>query len=205
MKREILFLISMAALLVAPMSVRAGDYPTRLGGCMLGADINDYKGPIKRDTAMPIRYMTYLTEVETGKMKGYKSGLIAYGNCADPGRIVRVKFKYSDSSRKFYDNLLSRFKERYGEPTEWRGDPFHIVVAWKWSFLDSEKRRISMILQHNTRDSEQKMGNSVKITLSSLLEEERRCFEKKRSHNRSRGENRNSGNGPVSWDNLIPR
>ena len=159
------------------------------------------------ETALPIRHMECLREVEIHEMEGFRRGLISYGTCALPGQIVRIKLKYADSTKKFYDMLFKRFKKRFGEPVEWRGDPFHVVVAWKWSFVDKENNHISLILQHNTKDEEEKMGNSVKLTMWNLIEDERRCFEKKKpdfSEMSKKRKQLSKGDGPIDWNRLIP-
>jgi hypothetical protein len=69
----------------------------------------------------------------------------------------------------------------FGKPDRWRGDPFHVLVAWKWSFTDKEGNRISMILQHNIEDTTRKIGNAVKLSMLNFEEEEIQCFEKKES------------------------
>ena len=181
--------------------------PSQIGGFVLGGNISEYKDRVKMETALPIRYAEYLTEVETNETDEFKSGLISYGNCAVPGRIIRVKLKYADSTKKFYEALLKQYKTRFGEPLEWRGDPFHVLIAWKWSFTDSQHNQISMILQHNTKDEEEKLGNAVKITLTNLLEQERICFEKKYPDQRTVKPSQKSEkkSGSVLWDRLLPK
>ncbi len=181
--------------------------PHEIAGFILNKNINDYKNLIKKDTELPIRHKGYLREVETTKIEGYKSGLIEYGTCTEPGRIVRIKLKYTDSSKKLYEALLKRFKKRFGEPSEWRGDPFHIVIAWKWSFKDKDGNRISLHLQHNTKDVEEKLGNSVKLTMTSAIEEESRCFEEKHPEEKASAEKSKSGKKLEStdWERFIPR
>jgi len=182
--------------------------PTRVAGFVLGGNISDFKDRILMDTAMPIRYREYLKEVEIKNTEGFKSGLIWYGTCIEPNRIIRIKLKYADSSKSFYKKLLKKFKQRYEEPSEWRGDPFHVVIAWKWSFVDDSGDHISMILQHNTMDGEEKMGNALKLTLTDEIEREARCHEKKfpqdaRAEKGRPGHKR--GKGPPDWDAFIPR
>ena len=181
--------------------------PHEIAGFILNKNINDYKDLIKKDTELPIRHKEYLREIETIKLEKFKSGLIEYGTCTEPGRIVRIKLKYTDSSKKFYDALLKRFKMRFGEPSEWRGDPFHIVIAWKWSFKDKDGNRISLNLQHNTKDVEEKLGNSVKLTMTSAIEEESRCFEEKHPEKQASGKKSKSGKKLEStdWERFIPR
>ena len=204
MKRNIL--LWMIGALFFMSEICLAQAPHQVGGFVLGKDIADYKEMVRMETSLPIRHMEYLKEVEIKEMEGFKSGLISYGTCQVPGRIVRIKLKYADSTEKFYEALLERFKERFGEPTEWRGDSFKIVLAWKWSLTDSENNRISMTLQHNTKDVEEKIGNSVKLTISNFIEEERLCFEKRHleAHERS-GKQEEKPRVKVDWDRFVPR
>ncbi|GBC62443.1 hypothetical protein DENIS_3415 [Desulfonema ishimotonii] len=179
--------------------------PHRLGGFVLGDDIAKYSEKLKTDTCIPIRHMECISEVETQPVEGFKSGLIYYGSCTGQKQIIRIKLKYENPSEKFYNELLGRFKKRFGEPDEWKGDPFHIVVAWKWYFTDKDKNKISLILQHNTKDEEEKKGNSVKLTLTSLMEAERRCFRQKKAASDKGKQQRRNRSEAVSWEKLIPR
>ena len=162
----------------AAMPVVAGSIPQSVGGFVLGQDVAEYQDRLQMDSLLPLRYREYLKELEIKPLAGYKSGLITYGTCAQPGRVVRVKLKYANPSRAFYNALLKRVKQHFGEPTKYEGDPFHIVIEWKWSFIDSDGRRITLHLSHNSRDTEEKFGNSVKLTFASALAEERQCFKK---------------------------
>lgn len=195
----LLFLFSEACLAEAPRS---------LAGIILSGRIDDYKDRILEKTALPIRYQKYLTEVELKPPDGYKNALLTYGNCSDPGRIVRLKLKYADLSKPFYHQLLKRFKKRFGEPDEWRGDPFHVVIAWKWSFINRDGNQVSMILQHNTLDEEEKRGNAIKINMTGLIMKERLCFEKMRAaDNTAAGKHdlHKTDTDPIDWDRFVPR
>jgi hypothetical protein len=162
------------------------DAPHQVGGFVLNQDIKKFQDRVIMDTALPVRYAENIEEVEIKFTEGFKSGIIAYGTCDQPGHIVRIKLKYADSSKKFYKDLLKRFKKRFGEPDEYRGDPFKIVDAWKWSFVDQQNHRISLTLQHNTKDEEEKMGNSVKLTDSTLMEKDLLCYKNKQLDYRER-------------------
>ena len=205
MKKKIILWLPFAMILL--QGICLAQAPHEVAGFTLGKNIADYKGKVKMETAIPIRYMDYVSEVEIQDMEGFKSGLIAYGNCDSPGRIIRIKLKYADSSKAFFNQLLKRFKARFGEPAEWRGDSFHVVIAWKWSFTDQENNRISMILQHNTLDEEEKIGNSLKLTMTNLFEQERICFESQEPETaenpKQTGQEGNKT--PVDWDRFIPR
>jgi hypothetical protein len=155
------------------------------------------------DTALPIRYLESLMEVEAKEIKGYKTGLVTYGSCIEPSRIVRLKFKYADNSKRFFEELLKRYKSNIGKPDEWRGDPFHIVIAWKWSFRDKDGNNISLILQHNTR--EEKKGNAVKMTMWNLMLDENRCFEQKHPEISAPPNFKFKDPADVDWKPLIPR
>lgn len=157
------------------------EVPHQIGPFVLNQPISDFKKFVSMETALPVRYMEYIQEVEIVPIKGFKSGLIAFSTCETSHRIVRIKLKYADSSKKFYEALLKKIEKQFGKSDEYRGDPFRIVLAWKWSFLDKDNNRISLILQHNTRDEEEKMGNSIKLTMTSLLDASQSCQENSRS------------------------
>jgi hypothetical protein len=180
--------------------------PHQLDGFTLGTDISAYKEQLDMNTTMPIRYAEYIREVETKASTGFRSGLIAYGACANPGMIVRIKLKYADDSRSFFDELIKQIEKRHGKAAEWRGDPFHIVTSWKWSFTDKDNNRISMILQHNKLDTDEKIGNSIKLTLTDQVDNERECFLKKFPDFREQAAPQASASGtPVDWDQFVPK
>jgi len=204
---KIMLRIAALTLTMVPLICPAAEVPHELAGFVLGGKIDAQMQNIKPDTVLPVRYLESLKEVETDKIRGYKTGLVSYATCINPPRIVRLKFKYADASKAFYDQLLQRFKARFGEPDKYRGDPFHVVIAWKWSFTDENKNDISLILQHNTRDEEEKQGNSIKMTMWNLLKEEMRCFEEKHPEaaESERSDFRYDKNRPVDWERFIPK
>jgi hypothetical protein len=190
--------------LCGPHSVWAAA-PHELAGFVLGGRMEDFKDQVEMDTVLPIRYLESLKEVEAKEIKGYKTGLLTYGTCIEPSRVVRLKFKYADNSKRFFNELLERYKANLGQPDEWRGDPFHIVIAWKWSFTDKDGNNISLILQHNTRDEEEKQGTAVKMTMWNLMLEEDRCFEQKHSETTAPPNFKYKDPDSVNWKLLIPR
>jgi hypothetical protein len=193
-------------LLVVP-TIGSAEVPHGVGGFVLDHNIKEYEDRVIMETALPIRHMENIEEVEIKFTDGFKSGLIAYANCTRPGHIVRIKLKYADSSKDFFKQLLKRYKKKFGEPDEYRGDPFHIAIAWKWSFVDSKNNRISLTLQHNARSAEGKMGNAVKLTLTNLMEDDRLCF-KKKSDARERLRQRKWETvdpGITGWDLFVPQ
>ena len=186
----------------------AADAPGKIGPFVLNQNIADFKDYIIMETALPIRHLENIEEVETKPIEGFKSGLIAYTTCASPGNIVRIKLKYLDTSKKFYEKLLKQIKKRFGDPIEYRGDPFHIVIGWKWSFVDKDNNRISLTLQHNSGDQNAKTGNSIKLTMTSLIEKDQLCYKENELNHREKLRHRNWKTmdlGLEGWDRFAPR
>jgi hypothetical protein len=206
MKNKLVF--GLALLLLSAPGMTRAEAPHQVGGFALGRNIEEYKDRVIMDTALAVRYSENIEEVEIKFTQGFKSGLIAYGTCAKPGHIARIKLKYADSSKEFYENLLKRFKKHFGDPDEYRGDPFGIVKAWKWSFVDKHNQRISLNLQHNAIDAEEKKGNAVKITNTTLIEEDALCYKRKQLDHRERLRQREwKAVNPelTGWDLFVPR
>jgi hypothetical protein len=206
MYKNFLWLTALAVFIWPPIC-SAEEAPHELAGFVLGGKMTAHMNDVKTDTALPLRYLESLKEVESKDIWGYKTGLIYYTTCLSPPRIARMKFKYADASKEFYDALLKRFIGRFGEPDEYRGDPFHIVIAWKWSFMDADENDISLILQHNIRDEEEKQGNSVKMTMWNLMNAEQRCFEKKHTETAESksAEFKFDKDDVIDWKGFVPR
>jgi hypothetical protein len=178
MNRSLFFSILVAIAFLFPNYVSADKAPRQIAGLVLGEQVAEFVDLVRMETATPLRDRKYLREVRTRETDGYRSGTVSFGNCNKPGQILRIKLKYQYSDKKFYNELLAQFKKRFGEPDEWRGDPFHVIIAWKWSFTDRDNNKISLTLQHS-RDEDYKWGNSVKLTNNTLLEQEKTCYQKK--------------------------
>ena len=194
--------MSLSVVLLLP-AIGLSAAPGGIAGFTLGRHMDEYEGSVQYDTLFPLRHSKFINEIEINAPEGFKNGLLWVGNCAQPGKIVRIRLKYEDSSKKFYKELLKRFKQRFGDPSEWKGDPFHIVLAWKWSFTDPQGNRISLVLQHNTRDEEESVGNTVKLTMWNLIEEERMCYRNKMSADSKK--KKPAKTTKPAWDQLIPR
>jgi len=178
-------------------SVAAYDTPTEIGGFKLGEFITDYP---------QIEYSEYLKEVVVNDWHGFRKGIISYGTCAYPGRIVKIRMKYQNSSKAFYDELLKKFKSRYGKPSEWKGDAFGVLYIWKWRFVDKDNRRVNLILQHNLQNDDENVGNMVKISFPELMDEERFCvidfFEKNKTAEEKETIKQRM---KPDWDYMLPR
>lgn len=199
--------MTLITVLLAFHPANAGEAPRQIAGFQLGADIGQYRSMLQTDSALPVRHMEYLTEVElSSPPEGFRSGYIFYGNCDHPGRIVKMKLKYDRSDREFFDQLLQRFKKKFGEPDQYRGDAFRAFIAWKWSFKDQNNQKISLILQHNSADVEEYTdGNSVKLSNTSLIEQECKCFEAKQPmQKRVKSDKGKKSSEPVDFRSLIP-
>jgi hypothetical protein len=206
--KRILVLATSAAFLWIANVCPAADAPHQIAVFKLNGDIADIKNYVIMETALPTRYMENIEEVEIKPLDGIKTGLIAYATCAAPGHIVRIKLKYDDSSEDFYKKLFAKIKAKYGEPDEYRGDPFHILISWKWSFVDKDGSRISMTLQHNSMDTEEKLGNAIKLTLTSLMEEDQHCYDVKGMDSLDklrRQDSKAMATGLTGWNLYMPR
>ena len=193
----------LAMFMLAGNAVWAASAPRHLGGFSLGEDIKRFESKVDMSTMLPLRYIPTLKEVKISPQKGIKSGLIYYGTCSNEGRIIRIRLKFSDSSRGFFKTLLKKYKSRFGKP-EWRGDSFGIVVAWKWAFVDAEGNNISLIIQHNTRDPDQRVGNAVKMTMTNLMQEERACWQKNKVDAKQPKPASTGDSKSIDWERFIP-
>jgi len=207
MKKKLIVLINLAFLWIVGICL-AGEAPHQISVFVLDQNISELKEYVIMETALPIRHMENIEEVEIKAIEGIKSGLIAYATCSAPGHIVRIKLKYKDSSKKFYEELLKQIKKKFGEPDEYEGDPFHIVVSWKWSFVNKKNEHVSMTLQHNSLDTEEKIGNSIKLTNGSLIEEDLKCYKEKALDQRQKLRHRDwpvMKPGLSGWDLYVPQ
>jgi len=203
-----LMLAAVCAAAVGSAPGLAAEAPRSIAGFTLGRPIESVAGRVIMETALPVRYMENLHEVEILPTQGFKSGLVAFGTCREPRSILRIKLKYEDGRIGFFEELLRRFKSRFGDPTEYQGDPFRVFISWKWSFSDAHANRISLTLQHNAQDEEEKIGNAVKLTLHNGLEEDARCFKENRSERREaqrQGRATADRPGAPAWDLFVPK
>jgi hypothetical protein len=197
-----------AGIMTAAAPGLAGEIPLTIAGFTLGRPIEEVSEKVIMETALPVRYMENLQEVEIVPLEGFKSGLIAFGTCRKPSTVLRVKLKYADGSLNFYEEMLERFKQKFGEPDEYQGDPFRVFISWKWSFKDQNRNRVSLVLQHNLKDEDAKIGNAVKLTLHNQLEEETQCYGQQKPNRREELRQRfrkPAPSGESSWGRLIPQ
>jgi hypothetical protein len=141
--------------------------PLSMGGFTLNTPIESYD---------ITRYDNFLREELVTDIAGFHKGFISYGTCKQPGNIVRIKLKYKDRSYQFFEELLKKYNDKFGSKAKYDGDSFGNVKAWKWSFSDDDGRRVTLVLQHNLKDTDESIGNTVKLSLPDELAAERKCF-----------------------------
>jgi len=178
-------------------SVSADNAPHEIAGIALGSQVDSYPDIIRSN---------FLKEVVVSDWHGFRNGVISYGSCRYNGQILKIDMKYEDKSKDFYNTLLGKFRERFGEPDSWAGDSFGVMLIWKWQFVDSENNKISLALQHNSKNTDETLGNMIKFSLPEKIEEERRCFvDLCRQHHQETDEQRREELKKTDWSFLIPR
>lgn len=183
--------------LFVPLSSQAASSPTApmtAGGFSLNTPIENY--PVES-------HANYLNEVIVTNLDGFRKGFITYGTCRNPGEILRIKLKYKDRSFKFFKELLKRYKNEFGAKPKFSGDQFGNVKSWRWSFTDENGERVTLVLQHNLKDSDESIGNMLKLSLPDLMNEERLCFNERHQSKNSNTSSR-SESGKLDWQKLIP-
>lgn len=169
--------------------------PNELAGFKLDSFIGDYDD-------IP-SYHTFLQEIVVRDIDGFRKGSIFYGVCAEPGEIIKMRFKLKNRTIKFYEQLLKSFKRKYGPPHDFIGDTFGEIIAWKWIFKDKEENKITLILQHNRGDTEETMGSEIKLQMPDRLQQERNCFNKKLTAASQQKQEQSGGIDEMSDDQLI--
>lgn len=190
-------LLVFCAMLIWPGPASAANVPREIAGIALGSQVDSYPD---------ITRSNFLKEVVVTDWHGFRNGVISYGSCRYKGQILKIDMKYEDKRKEFYNTLLAKFRERFGEPSSWAGDSFGVMLIWKWQFVDGENNKISLSLQHNSKDTDETLGNMVKFSLPEKIEEERRCFvDMCKQHNQETDEQRREELKKTDWSFLIPR
>ena len=190
-------LLLVICMVLSSGSVSADNAPHEIAGIALGSQVDSYPDIIRSN---------FLKEVVVSDWHGFRNGVISYGSCRYNGQILKIDMKYEDKSKDFYNTLLGKFRERFGEPDSWAGDSFGVMLIWKWQFVDSENNKISLSLQHNSKNTDETLGNMIKFSLPEKIEEERRCFvDLCRQHHQETDEQRREELKKTDWSFLIPR
>lgn len=179
MKNIIIVFVSLLAILLPAIS--QAKFPNRLCSFALGDDISNYENRLDRNSLSLSNYYDYIVELDIMPMEGLKSGSIQLGKCDAVNKIVSIKLKFEEKSKSFFKKLLRQYEKNFGPPDEYKGDVFQSVIAWKWSFKNDAGDRISLTIQHNKMVQEEKLGNSVKLSLTSQIDREKECYLEKQS------------------------
>lgn len=195
-----------AVLVLLAIPVSAFQAPREIGGIVLGGPVAECKDKLILETTVALRNLYTAKQVEFVPGNGFAKGSLWYSTCAGTPKVIRIKLKYDDSSKRFFQALLKKYIQRFGDP-EWKGDPFHMVTAWKWKFTDNKGQSIRMILQHNVKNPDETIGNSVKLTLWDLYEKEKECFQKqqKRLVRKKQQKKQQGPSVEPDWHLLLPR
>ena len=170
-----LLLFSISIFLL-PFPAIAQNAPHEIAGIALGTSVDDYPDIIRNN---------FLKEVVVTDWHGFRKGTISYGTCKYVDQILKIDMKYEDKSKEFYERLLKKFREKFGAPDSWNGDSFGVVRIWQWQFIDQEKNRVSLMLQYNGKNSEETIGNVVRLSYPDKINEERRCFSEMCRHSKN--------------------
>jgi len=189
-------LFFLALLLFATSAATAPKAPISIAGIRLGGDIDDYPDVVRSN---------FMRDVVVTDWHGFRKGIISYGECKYKGQILKIDMKYGDKSREFFEELLKRYKSRFGEPQSWEGDSFGVMRIWKWSFTDDNGDEVSLTLQYNGKNSRETIGNMVRLSFPKMMEEERNCFNQMcQEHKHASGQERQRELEQSDWSHLIP-
>ena len=181
---------------IFPNQAFAENTPHEIAGIKLGTNVNGYPDIIRSN---------FLKDVVVTDWHGFRKGIISYGTCKHIDQILKIDMKYENKSREFYQKLLTEFRKKFGEPDKWKGDSFGIMHKWKWNFTDKEQNQVSLALQHNDKDSDETIGNMVKLAYPEKIEEERRCFINMCQNMKGKTEAaRNDELKNSDWSHLVP-
>lgn len=189
----LLFVMLATTVISRPAPSHAAEAPKEIAGFRLDTYIDEYE---------LLRYDNFLKEVVVENIGDFRKGVIQYGVCDQPGKIVKIKLKYADTSQSFYRELIRRFKAQFGEPHKYTGDAFGILKSWKWSFTDESGNRVSLSLQYNRKDLDESIGSVVKLSLPDRIEAERQCFNM--ACQSIEPEPKPEGQAP-NWQDCVPR
>ena len=175
-----ILILSLLLLFSAPCMVQA-EMPASIAGISFGKDISTYDDIILKDTMMGNRDALFLGEVNLNpsKVRGIRGGSISFGNCDKPGKVVGIKLKFLDRSFALYEALEKEYRNTFGEPDEWLGDPFHNVISWKWVFKEGDEST-EVVLTYS-KDPEIRPGVSIKMIFRSQWERELQMYKAKQA------------------------
>ena len=127
----------------------------------------------------------------------HRNGVIS--NCLSRTAPYGVELK---ADAECWSDVLKASDYSLGYLGKW-----HLEAPYK-PYIDCANNRISLMLQHNTQNPEQKKGNCVKLTNWTMVEKERSCFEDNHPEFKRpqvRQGQKSTKCDPADWENFIPR
>ena len=154
--------------------------PSGIAGFELGEPVGKFASRLEMNQYFVGIEHPYLKAYRVLPFAGFRGGYVLVGACTGKEAVVRIKLKYKRYDKEFFKKLKRAIEKRFGKSSEYRGDPFHVYVAWKWRFKKSDGKIISMLLERYEGDDEEySSGTSIKLTLVSELKREMECYRKK--------------------------
>lgn len=190
-------LLLIISLFLFPAQLPAENVPHQVGGIALGSRVDEYPDIIQTN---------FMKEMVITDWHGFRKGVISSGTCLHKDRILKIDMKYEDKSKSFYQQLLKKYRKKFGPPDSWQGDSFGVKYVWKWFFIDENQDRVSLALQFNSKDSNETIGNMVKLSYPGKIEEERLCFVEMCDDSKVKGDKELTKQPKkADWSFLIPQ
>lgn len=192
------YVLLISFFILAPQIVvaKTTDTPISIAGISLGSDVNSYPDIVDSN---------FMKDVVVTDWHGFRKGVISYGICLYKDTILKIDMKYEDKSKKFYRKLLKKIKAQYGDPDTWSGDSFGLIYIWKWNFTDKDDNRVTLKLQFNGKDSNETIGNMIKLSYPDKIAGERGCFMEMCEANKEQLDvNQLEKLKQSDWSHLIP-
>ncbi|WP_319761612.1 hypothetical protein [Maridesulfovibrio sp.] len=176
MKRTIILTIISCLLLISSAGA-AQNAPESIAGITIGNNVSTVRSLLEMKSETSPWQEEYIKRIGLRELEGYRGGYVVVGNCKRKDIILRMKLKYSNNSLNFFNKIYSKIEKRFGQPNDWRGNPFGTLKVWKWSLKD-KYGNISLILQHFSGDDDSiTQGNSIRLSRPSWIQEEKQCWD----------------------------
>lgn len=198
MKKLLIACVILAGLAVT--AAHAEEVPRTLAGVTLGEDFSKYENLCRMDFFGNSSDILFLKEapLKHGAIPGIRGGDLYTTTCAHPNKVVRIKLKFMDRSKDLFEDLLKRYKKRYGDPDSYKGDAFRNVIVWEWVIKD-DTRNVNLTLTYSI-DPEFRPGVTVKMTDVTMLREDYKCYLAKHP-----GKKRKKMKHRLDLDDYVPR
>lgn len=178
MNKTVLTILILNILLSASVVAAGQNAPESIAGITIGKDVSTIHSLLDMESEASPWQQGYISRIEVRDMEGYKGGYVVVGKCKRKDTVLRMKLKYKDGSMSFFNKIYAKIEKRFGQPNDWRGNPFGTLKVWKWS-LNDKQGNISLILQHfSGEDDSITNGNSIRLSRPSWIKEEEECWDR---------------------------